>query len=226
MLFASVVTMVAFLVWLTVARLRWFTGVVLVVLTLVAAASLTLAAVQPRAAVEARLLLFLGVAVTLLVARVVQRAGSATAATTGRAGAGRTGSGSVWRWSSPSAASPQLHETSTTMGSYRRYRSWAGCRAGLPFGGTGSDSECGTGRCAVSYRLVGRPVEPADQVAQRMWDHLVGQGWPPPDGGRSCRPVGWLLDTRETCVAISAGKGVARLSLAGGRPYPRYNELR
>ncbi|MFG2169168.1 hypothetical protein [Micromonospora chersina] len=86
MLVASVVTVVAFLAWLTGARLPWFTGVVLVALALVAVASITLAAVQPRAAVEARLLLFLGVAVTLLVAGEMQRRKLADSGDDDRAG--------------------------------------------------------------------------------------------------------------------------------------------
>ncbi|HWJ08561.1 MAG TPA: hypothetical protein VNS46_04240, partial [Nocardioides sp.] len=73
MLVASVVTVVAFLAWLTVARMPWLTGAVLAALTLLAVLSLTLTAVQPRVAVEARLLLFLGVAATLLVAGEMQR---------------------------------------------------------------------------------------------------------------------------------------------------------
>jgi hypothetical protein len=92
---------------------------------------------------------------------------------------------------------------------------------GLAIRGEGGDAECGTGRCAVSYALVGRAGESADQVTRRMWDHLVSKGWPAPDGGRSCRPVGWLLDTRETCVAISTAEGVPRLTLEGGRLDPR-----
>ncbi|MET8832855.1 hypothetical protein ABZV78_02915 [Micromonospora sp. NPDC004540] len=92
---------------------------------------------------------------------------------------------------------------------------------GLAVRGAGGVAECGTGRCAVSYRVAGRAGESAEQVARRMWDHLLSKGWPTPDGGRSCRPVGWLPDTPRTCVAISTAGDAARLTLEGGRPYRR-----
>ncbi|WP_433288896.1 hypothetical protein [Micromonospora sp. CA-244673] len=223
MLFASVVALVAFFVWLTVARLRWLTGVVLVALTLVAAASVTLTGVQPRAAVEARLLLLVGVAVTLLVAVKAQRRRLGDRGDDDRAGRRwpyRIGVGlalfvalgcipvAAWDFNDDGFV-PSVQELGPLPG-------------GLAVRGAGGDAECGTGRCAVSYPLVGRAGESADQVARRMWDHLVSEGWPGPDGGRSCRPAGWLLDTRETCVAISTDDGEARLTLEGGRRYPRY----
>ncbi|MGS2619823.1 hypothetical protein ACVCAH_35890 [Micromonospora sp. LZ34] len=224
MFLAALVTVLAFLVWLTVARLRWLSVVVLAVLALLAAATVTLAAVQPRAAVEARLLLFLGVAATLIVGRWVQRR--------------RLGGGDRVRWRWPyrigvglalviaCGCMPALAWDVNDDGFVPSVREVGPLPGGLAIRGTGSDPECGTGGCAASYRLVGQPGEPADQVARRFWDHLVGQGWPAPTGGRSCRPVGWLLDTRETCVVISTAEGVARLGLEGGRPYPRYTELR
>lgn len=46
-------------------------------------------------------------------------------------------------------------------------------------------------------RIVGRLGESAEQVARRMWNHVVSNGWPAPDRGRSCPAAGWLLDTRE-----------------------------
>ncbi|MGY0002298.1 hypothetical protein [Micromonospora sp. I033] len=217
MLFASVVILVAFLVWLTVARLRWFTGMVSVALILVAAASLTLTAVQPRAAVEARLLLFLGAAVTLLVAGEGQRRTL-----------GDSGDDHRRRWPYRVAAGlalvvalccfPAAAWDVNDDGFVPSVRELGPLPGGLAVRGAGGDSECGTGRCAVSYRLAGRAGEPADQVARRVWDHLVSRGWPAPEGGRSCRPVGWLLDTRVTCVAISTADGAARLTLEGGRP--------
>ncbi|MEU1689181.1 hypothetical protein [Micromonospora sp. NPDC005707] len=223
MLFASVVALVAFLVWLTVARLGWLTGAVLVALTLVAAASVTLAAVQPRAAVEARLLLLVGVAVTLLVAVKAQRRRLGDRVDDDRAGR---------RWPYRIAVGLALFVALGCIpvaawdfnddGFVPSVQELGPLPGGLAVRGAGGDAECGTGRCAVSYPLVGRAGESADQVARRMWDHLVGEGWPAPDGGRSCRPAGWLLDTRETCVAISTDDGEARLTLEGGRPYPRY----
>ncbi|SCL51213.1 hypothetical protein [Micromonospora chersina] len=223
MLVASVVTMLALLAWLTVARLPWFTGVVLVALTLVAVASVSLAAVVPRAAVEARLLLFLGVAVTLLAAGETQRRKLAASGDGDRAGR---------RWPYRIAVGLALFVALACIPA----AAWdfnddgfvpsAGELGPLPGGldlrGAGGDSECGTGRCAVSYALVGGPGESADEVARRMWGHLTSRGWPQPDGGRSCRPAGWLLDTRETCVEISTADGAARLTLEGGRPYPRF----
>ncbi|GGR77677.1 hypothetical protein GCM10010169_22450 [Micromonospora fulviviridis] len=47
---------------------------------------------------------------------------------------------------------------------------------GLAIRGAGGDSECGTGRCAVAYPLVGRADESADQVARRMLDNLASRG--------------------------------------------------
>ncbi|MCP3785453.1 hypothetical protein NLX85_19000 [Micromonospora sp. A3M-1-15] len=223
MLVASVVTMLALLAWLTVARLPWFTGVVLVALTLVAVASITLAAVVPRAAVEARLLLFLGVAVTLLVAGEMQRRKLADSGDDDRAGR---------RWPYRIAVGLSLFVALACIpaaawdfnddGFVPSVQDLGPLPDGLAIRGAGGDSECGTGRCAVSYALVGRPGESADRVARRMWGHLASRGWPAPDGGHSCRPAGWLLDTRETCVSISTADGAAGLTLEGGRPYPRY----
>ncbi|WP_262285817.1 hypothetical protein [Micromonospora sp. MA102] len=227
MLVASVVVVVAFLAWLTVARLPRFTGVVFVALALVAVASLTLAAVQPRAAVEARLLLFVGVAVTLLVAGERQRRALGDTDDDGRAGrrwpyrivvglalfvAVACIPGAAWDFNDEGFV-PSVQELGPLPD-------------GLAVRSAGGDLECGTGRCAVAYPLVGRAGESADQVARRMWDHLVSVGWPAPDGGRSCRPAGWLLDTRETCVEISTAEGGARLTLEGGRPFPRYARAR
>ncbi|MGV9804940.1 hypothetical protein [Micromonospora chersina] len=222
MLVASVVTVVAFLAWLTVARLPWFTGVVLVVLILVAVASITLAAVQPRATVEARLLLFLGVAVTLLVAGEMQRRRLADSGDDDRAGR---------RWPYRIAVGLALFVALACIpaaawdfnddGFVPSAEELGPLPGGIGLRGAGSDAECGTGRCAVSYTLVGGPGESAEEVARRLWGHLASKGWPQPDGGRSCRPAGWLLDTRETCVSISAADGAARLTLEGGRPYPR-----
>ncbi|MFG3301778.1 hypothetical protein [Micromonospora chersina] len=220
MLVASVVTVVAFLAWLTVARLPWCTGVVLVALILVAVASVTLAAVQPRAAVEARLLLFGGVAVTLLVAGEMQRRRLGDDDRTSRRWPYRIAVGlalfvalacipaAAWDFNDDGFV-PSAQELGPLPG-------------GLAIRGAGGDSECGSGRCAVSFALVGRPGESADQVARRMWGHLASIGWPAADGGRSCRPAGWLLDTRETCVEISTAEDGARLTLEGGRPYPRF----
>ncbi|TYB39788.1 hypothetical protein FXF50_05305 [Micromonospora sp. AP08] len=223
MLVASVVTMLAFLAWLTVARLPWLTGVVLVALTLVAVASISLAAVVPRAAVEARLLLFLGVAVTLLVAGETQRRKLADSGDDDRAGR---------RWPYRMAVGLALFVALACIpaaawdfnddGFVPSARDLGPLPGGLAVRGAGDDSECGTGRCAVSYALVGQPGESAEQVTRRMWNHLVSNGWPEPDGGRSCRPAGWLLDTRETCVEISTAEDGARLTLEGGRPYPRF----
>ncbi|MEU2170668.1 hypothetical protein ACH47V_31615 [Micromonospora chersina] len=223
MLVASIVAVVAFLAWLTVARLPWFTGVVLVALTLVAVASITLAAVQPRATVETRLLLFLGVAVTLLVAGEMQRRRLADSGDDDRAGQ---------RWPYRIAVGLALFVALACIpaaawdfnddGFVPSARELGPLPGGLALRGAGGDAECGTGRCAVSYALLGRPGESAEEVARRMWSHLASRGWPQPDGGRSCRPVGWLLDTRETCVSISTTDGAARLTLEGGRPYPRF----
>ncbi|MFI7284644.1 hypothetical protein ACIBOV_30735 [Micromonospora chersina] len=222
MLVASVVTVVAFLVWLTVARLPWFTGVVLVALILVAVVSITLAAAQPRAAVEARLLLFLGVAVTLLVAGEMQRSRLADS------GDDRAGQ----RWPYRIAVGLALFVALACIpaaawdfnddGFVPSARELGPLPGGLALRGAGGDAECGTGRCAVSYALVGRPDESAEEVARRMWGHLASRGWPEPESGNSCRPVGWLLDTRETCVEISAADGAARVTLEGGRPAPRF----
>ncbi|MGC3862441.1 hypothetical protein ACPSM1_19930 [Micromonospora chersina] len=223
MLVASVVTVVAFLAWLTVARMPWLTGAVLAALTLLAVLSLTLTAVQPRAAVEARLLLFLGVAATLLVAGEMQRRKLGDTGDDDRAGR---------RWPYRIAVGLALFVAVGCIpaaawdfnddGFVPSVQELGPLPGGLAARGAGGDSECGVGRCAVSYLLVGRPGEPADQVARRMWDHLASKGWPEPEGGHSCRPVGWLLDTRETCLSISTADGAARLVLEGGRPYPRF----
>lgn len=223
MLIASVVTMVAFLAWLTVARRPRFTGVVLVALTLVAVASITLAAVQPRAAVEARLLLFLGVAVTLLASGEMQRRKLGDTGDDDRARR---------RWPYRIAVGLALFVALACIpaaawdfnddGFVPSVQELGPLPGGLALRGAGGDSECGTGRCAVSYALVGGPGESAEEVARRMWGHLASRGWPQPDGGGSCRPAGWLLDTRETCVSISTADGAARLTLEGGRPYPRF----
>ncbi|MEU9828450.1 hypothetical protein [Micromonospora chersina] len=223
MLVASVVTMMAFLAWLTVARLPWFTGVVLVALTLVAVASITLAAVQPRAAVEARLLLFLGVAVTLLVAGEMQRRKLAGSGDDDRAGR---------RWPYRIAVGLALFVALACIpaaswnfnddGFVPSAQELGPLPVGLALRSAGAGSECGTGRCAVSYALVGGPGESAEEVARRVWNDLTSVGWPAPDGARSCHPAGWLLDTRETCVEISTAEDGARLTLEGGRPFPRY----
>ncbi|MET7808450.1 hypothetical protein [Micromonospora chersina] len=227
MLVASGVIVVAFLAWLTVARLPWLTGVVLVALALVAVASITLAAVQPRAAVEARLLLFLGVAVTLLVAGEMQRRRLADSGDDDRAGR---------RWPYRIAVGLALFIAVGCIpvgawdfndeGFVPSVQELGPLPAGLAVRSADGYSECGTGRCAVAYPLVGRADESADEVARRMWDHLVSVGWPAPDGGRSCRPAGWLLDTRETCVEISTAEDGARLTLEGGRPFARYARAR
>ncbi|GGR77651.1 hypothetical protein GCM10010169_22410 [Micromonospora fulviviridis] len=227
MLVASVVTMVAFLAWLTVARLPWFTGVVLVALTLVAVASITLAAVQPRAVVEARLLLFLGVAATLLVAGEMQRRRLGDTGDDDRAGR---------RWPYRIAVGLALFVALGCIpvaawdfndeGFVPAVQELGRLPDGLAVRSAGGYSECGTGRCAVAYPLVGRADESAEQVSRRMWKHLVSNGWPAPDAGRSCRPAGWLLDTRETCVEISTAEDGARLTLEGGRPFPRYAHAR
>jgi hypothetical protein len=226
MLFAALVTVVAFLVWLTVARLRWLTGVVLLALIMVAATSVILGAVQPRAAAEARLLLFLGGAITLLAARKVQGRRLRDRGDDHRA---------TWRWPYRIAIGlalvvalgclPAAAWDFNDEGFVPSVQELGPLPGGLAIRGTGADAECGTGRCAVSYSLVGQPIQPPDQVARRMWDHLAGRGWPPPAGGRSCRPAGWLLDTRETCLAIDTAEGIARLTLEGGRPFPRYDML-
>ncbi|MER6590950.1 hypothetical protein ABT214_03615 [Micromonospora purpureochromogenes] len=225
MVLASIVAVVAFLAWLTVARLRWLTGVVLAALLLVALGIVALAAVQPRAALEARVLLVLGAAATLLAARVIQRR---------RLGADENG-GPRWRWPYRIAVGlalviacggvPLGAKAVSEDGFVPSVRELGTLPEDLALRGDGPE-ECGQGGCAVRYRVAGRPGEPAEQVAGRMWKHLAGRGWPAGDGGRSCRPVGWLLDNRETCVWLSTPEGVARLTLSGGRPYPTYNELR
>ncbi|MEU5939520.1 hypothetical protein ABZ807_10045 [Micromonospora sp. NPDC047548] len=73
MLLASVAVAAAFLAWLTVARNRRLSAVVLAALLAVAVGTVALAAAQLRAAAEPCVLLFLGVVATLLVAREVQR---------------------------------------------------------------------------------------------------------------------------------------------------------
>ncbi|MGK5445078.1 hypothetical protein ACSNN7_25070 [Micromonospora sp. URMC 105] len=222
MLLAVVVAVVAFLAWLTVARERRLSAVVLAVLLAVSVGTAALAAVQPRAAVESRVLLFLGVAATLLVARETQRRRYRDAR------AGR-------RWPYRIVVGlalviavgcvPGWALDRNEDGFVPSVRELGPLPADLTLRADGP-GECGHGGCAAGYRVAGRPGEPAEQVARRMWEHLGGRGWPAANGGRSCRPVGWLLDRRETCVWISSPQGAVELILSGGRPYPAYNDLR
>ncbi|MFR9778733.1 hypothetical protein ACL02O_22130 [Micromonospora sp. MS34] len=221
MLITSVVVAVlAYLAWLPVARARWLTSAVLVVLIVLAVGTVALAAWQPRAAVEAHVLLFLGTAVVLLVARSVQRRRL-------REG-GEAEKPAAWPWPWRLAVGSALFIACCCLPA----AAWDGNDDGylpsvadlgpLPDDITvpdaAGDTECGFGGCAVGYRLVCRPGERSDEVVRRMWDHLTEQGWPPPENGRSCRPIGWLLDTRETCVLTGTSEGQAELTLTGGRP--------
>ncbi|MFG1676964.1 hypothetical protein [Micromonospora sp. NPDC049282] len=220
MLLTCAVTTAAFLVWSSVARLRRLTALVTVALVLIAATGLALTAVQPRAAVEARVLVLLGAAGTLLVARAAQRRrlGDHDREPGYRQWTYRIGVGLAL--AAGCGCFPLAAWDAGDDGFVPSVHDLVPPPDGLAVRG-GGDTECAPSRCAVSYRLVGGASEPADRVAGRMWEHLARRGWPPVEHGWSCRPVGWLLDTRQTCITISTDDGTARITLEGGRPYPR-----
>lgn len=83
----------------------------------------------------------------------------------------------------------------------------------------GAGPSCGSGACAASFDVRGRPGETAEQVADRMRRDLAGQGWRLDAEGQGCRPVGWLTDCRSMCVWVGALGGGAWLSLEGARGY-------
>ncbi|MEV4627824.1 hypothetical protein AB0J90_16205 [Micromonospora sp. NPDC049523] len=80
-------------------------------------------------------------------------------------------------------------------------------------------TSCGSGVCDVSVSVRSGSGQPVGEVQRLVRDHLSARGWRLDDDGRSCRPAGWLLDRRTTCVDVRQNAALVRVTIEGHRAF-------